>query len=215
MDDADFVHRPFADAGVHQRLRDGGSILLVKRDRGFELGKLPSHERIDSAEQVAFGGSAVFDQHLTQPVKRMVDLRQRGRVGLEIFFLTGQQVPALACFGIDDECHRFQQVGLHFEGDRHLPVGDFEATKTELGIDRNRERNQDPQDQGNDDLEREGRFDHVASGADSESEPKYSLRRESQCPSGTVRYTHMALAFRESLADFASRCWTPKGRRPQ
>ena len=112
------------------------------------------------AQDIPLGDGAVVDQHFTEPVKRVVDSWQGRAVGFEVFVLAGQDISPFPRLGVHNERYRFEQVRLHFQCDRHLPVGDFETAITELGVNRNGKRNDDPQNEGDDDLERQGRFDH-------------------------------------------------------
>ena len=75
---ADFVHRSTADAGAEQRLRRFSAVLLVQRDRHFELGEPLADEDVQPPEVVALLGRSVGDQKFAQPVERIVELRQRG-----------------------------------------------------------------------------------------------------------------------------------------
>ena len=144
---ADLVHRALADAGVHQRLRHRGSVLLVKSDGRLELGKLLADQAVDAPQRVALRDRAPVDQQLAQPVEGAVDLRHSGIVGREIFLLAGEQIAAFAGFRVDDQRQHLVQRRLHFERDRHLPVGEFESPKAELRVDGDGERHDDSQRQ--------------------------------------------------------------------
>jgi hypothetical protein len=162
---ANLVHRALADPGVEQRLRRVGSVFLVQRDRRLELDELLAEELVQSPEAVALFDGPMADENFAQAMECLADLRKRRVIGLQVLFLSREQVSALACFGIDDEPQRLMQRGFHLERDGHLPVGDLETAKPELRVHGDRERCDDPEHQRDDDLEGQSRFQRAEANA--------------------------------------------------
>ncbi len=103
-------------------------------------------------------GRAVRIDQFAQPGERLVDLRQRCLVRLEVARVAGEQEAALSGFGLPDQRERLVDGRLHFQRGRHRAVGEFEASIADLREPEDAQRNDDTQGQRQEHTQREQAF---------------------------------------------------------
>ena len=113
---ADFVHRAFAQAGLHELQRGFVALLVVERERRFDLGQLLSYQIVEFTGLVTLQGRAMDGEQLPQVMEMLLQLRQRESIGLKVVRVAGEQIPALRRLDIDDQCQRLVECGLHLQG---------------------------------------------------------------------------------------------------
>ena len=97
---ADRVHVLLTAIALYDRDRGGLSLGLAQIDRLFELGELGVDVLLQGCEAVPLRG--IVDCQAPQPIESRPNVLHRRVVWSEITFLFGEQVAALAGFGVSD-----------------------------------------------------------------------------------------------------------------
>ena len=139
------IHVLLTAVALHDRERRGRPLVLTQIDRLFKLAKLAADALFQSCKAILLRG--IVDRQSPQRVEAQSDFPCGRAIWLEVSFLTGQQIAALASFGVFHRGKHALQCGQHVTASDNEGAVRFQGLEIEVRDSARREKENDSGDQ--------------------------------------------------------------------